>query len=44
MKRMCIGPRKKDEGEGNLDSSSDNEPTFSSSYFLEKHIVNVETI
>ena len=34
----------KDESEGNIDSLPDNEPTFSSSYFLEKPIFNVETI
>ena len=34
----------KDESEGNIDSLPDNEPTFSSSYFLEKPIVNVENI
>ena len=34
----------KDEIEGNIDSPPDNEPTFSSSYFLEKPIVNVETV
>ena len=34
----------KDESEGNIDSPQDNEPTFSSLYFLENPIVNVETI
>ena len=32
------------ESEGNIYSPPDNEPTFSSSYFPEKPIVNVETI
>ena len=34
----------KDKSEGNIDSPPDNKTTFSSSYFLELPIVNVETI
>ena len=34
----------KDKSEGNIDSPPDNEPTFSSLYFLEKPTVTVENI
>ena len=43
-KELTYVQEEKYVGGGNIDSPPDNENTFSSSYFLEKSIVNVETI
>ena len=44
MQRIYICSKYRNKSDDNFDSPPDNEPTFSSSYFHEEPIVNLETI